>query len=341
VDKVARGIAGGQAAAGAKAASAGTPTGQVVGSLVESILAEARTRHLGETPIPSREHAGELVELVRQVVFPGFFGKRGLSARSLPSHVAALVARIRAVVEDQSRAALRYATDLPVPAGGTPCLEDAAECDRRAVEIAERFVSRLPELRRLLALDAQAAYDGDPAAVHIDETIFCYPGVDAILSHRVAHELHTMGVPLVPRIISELAHSRTGIDIHPGAQIGESFFIDHGGGVVIGETAVIGKNVRIYQGVTLGARSFEKDAHGRLIKGKRRHPTIGDRVTIYAGAVILGGDTVVGDDCVVGGSVFVTQSVPAGHMVRAKQPELVVRQHKDAGEGEWVEDWVI
>ncbi len=314
----------------------------LVESLVGSILAEARTRHLGETPLPSRDRLAEVVELLRQLVFPGFFGRRGLTREMLPNHVAALLAQVRSLVEEQTRAALRYATDLPVSAGGAPCADDGAECDRRAREVAEAFVGRVPELRRLLALDVQAAYDGDPAARHIDETIFCYPGVDAIFSHRVAHELYVLGVPLVPRLISEMAHSRTGIDVHPGATIGESFFIDHGGGVVIGETTVIGKHVRIYQGVTLGARSFEKDGHGRLVKGKRRHPTIGDRVTIYAGAVILGGDTVVGEDCIVGGSVFVTQSVPPGHIVRAKQPELVVRSHRETSEAVgWTEDWVI
>lgn len=320
-------------------------TTDLVQALVGSILAEARTRHLGETPLPSRERLASMVELLRQVVFPGFFGRRGLSRELLPNHVAALVAQVRSLAEEQVRAALRYATDLPVSAGGAsgaPGANEGAECDRKARRIADAFVARVPELRRLLALDVQAAYDGDPAARHIDETIFCYPGVDAIFSHRVAHELYVLGVPLVPRLISEMAHSRTGIDVHPGAVIGESFFIDHGGGVVIGETTVIGKHVRIYQGVTLGARSFEKDAHGRLVKGKRRHPTIGDRVTIYAGAVILGGDTVVGEDCIVGGSVFVTQSVPPGHIVRAKQPELVVRSHRETNEvAGWTEDWVI
>ena len=313
----------------------------LIRTLTESILAEPRTRHLGESPLPSRESVSELVELARQVVFPGFFGRRGLSPNNLPTHLGSLIARIRALAEDHVRGALRYATDLPASAGGSGCAANPEECDRRAALAASGFVSNLPELRRMLALDAQAAYDGDPAAMHIDETIVCYPGVDAVLSHRVAHEFYRMGVPLLPRIISEMAHSRTGIDIHPGATIGESFFIDHGGGVVIGETTTIGRQVRIYQGVTLGARSFEKDAHGRLVKGKKRHPTIGDRVTIYAGAVILGGDTLIGDDCIVGGSVFVTQSVPPGTIVRAKQPELIVRSANGAAPDPLGGDWVI
>jgi serine O-acetyltransferase len=176
-----------------------------------------------------------------------------------------------------------------------------------------------------------AAFDGDPAATHTDEVIFSYPGLEAVLDHRFAHELLRLGVPLLPRIISEQAHSRTGIDIHPGAQIGRSFFIDHGAGVVIGETAVIGDHVKIYQGVTLGAKSFDKDERGRLVRGRKRHPTIGDRVTIYAGAVILGGDTIIGDDCVISGGVFLSQSVPPRHVVRQKQPELVMRSNRDAG----------
>ncbi|MCB0900452.1 MAG: serine acetyltransferase, partial [Actinobacteria bacterium] len=180
---------------------------------------------------------------------------------------------------------------------------------------------------RLIALDVQAAFDGDPAAIHTDEVVFCYPGLEAILSHRIAHALTRLHVPLLPRLIQELAHNATGIDIHPGATIGESFFIDHGTGVVIGETTVIGDHCRIYQGVTLGAKSFQRDETGRLVRGVKRHPTIGNRVTIYAGAVILGGDTVIGDDCVINGSVFLTRSVPPGHIVRQKSPELVMRSN--------------
>jgi serine O-acetyltransferase len=168
----------------------------------------------------------------------------------------------------------------------------------------------------------------------VDEVILCYPGVDAVFVHRTAHLLHGMGVPLVPRMMSELAHGRTGIDIHPAARIGSAFFIDHGTGVVIGETAEIGDHVKIYQGVTIGAKSIERDADGRVVRGRKRHPTIGSRVTIYADSVILGGDTVVGDDCVVSGAVFLTQSAPAGHIVRAKQPELVLRTNRAASRGE-------
>jgi len=315
--------------------------------LSDSIIAEARTRHLGDSRLPTRDEVQEMVELVRQIVFPGFFGKQGLTPASLPAHVAALVAQVRTLAEDQIRRALRYCTDIgasqPLGAADVPESERQAQCERAARSTSAALLRALPTLRARLALDVQAAYDGDPAATHIDETIICYPGVDAIFSHRLAHEFYTLGVPMLPRMIGEMAHGRTGIDIHPGASIGESFFIDHGGGVVIGETSVIGRQVRIYQGVTLGAKSFAKDAHGRLIKGLRRHPSIGDRVTIYAGAVILGGDTHIGDDCIIGGGVFVTTSVPPGHMVRQKQPELQVRaQQADAAmPSEFIEDWVI
>ena len=299
---------------------------RVVPALIRSILEEPLTRHLGETRLPSRHAVAELVELTRELVFPGFFGKRGLTEASLPGHVLQLTARITDLAREQAHSALRYARSLDRArhCENTPHDDDA--CQRRAAEVAARFAEGLPELRRLLALDVAAAFDGDPAAVHTDETIFCYPGIDAIFSHRVAHTFSAMGVPLLPRIIQEMAHSRTGIDIHPGAHIGESFFIDHGGGVVIGETTRIGHHVRVYQGVTLGAKSFQTDEAGRLVRsGAQRHPTIGDRVTIYAGAVILGGDTVIGSDCVIGGSVFITQSVPPGHIVRQKTPELVLR----------------
>ncbi|MBL1216399.1 MAG: hypothetical protein D8M59_02770 [Planctomycetes bacterium] len=210
------------------------------------------------------------------------------------------------------------------------CAMTASECDRLAAEITHAFLGRLPEVRRLLSLDVQAALDGDPAAEHTDETIFCYPGVMAIMVHRLAHELYRLDVPLLPRIMSEYAHSITGIDIHPGAEVGESFFIDHGTGVVIGETTVIGKHCKVYQGVTIGAKSFPKDARGRLIRGVKRHPTLGDYVTVYASATILGGDTVIGEGCVISGGVFLTRSVPPGHIVRAIGPELVVRTNPEA-----------
>lgn len=299
----------------------------LVARVTSSILDEHRTRHLGSTHLPSREAVGEMMGVIREICFPGFFGRRGLTEQTLGLHVQQLLTRVAVLVEDQVRSVVRYTHDI------VPEQTDSAECretDQRAQEISRDFLDWIPELRRLLALDVQAAYDGDPAAQHTDETIFCYPGVDAMFSHRVAGRLYAKGVPLLPRIIQEMAHSRTGIDIHPGARIGESFFIDHGGGVVIGETTVIGDHVRVYQGVTLGAKTFEMDDRGRVVHSRtKRHPTIGNRVTIYAGAVILGGETVIGDDCVISGSVYVTESVPAGHLVRQTRAELVVRSHTE------------
>jgi len=317
------------------------PTPELIDRVVTSILSLPMIRHLGPSRLPSREAVAELVLLVRELVFPGFFGRRDLTEANLRDHVAELLARVRAHAAEQIASVERYMAEQQerTDRGGPEDTRSALashrprRITRDARELADRFVEQIPEIRRLLALDVQAAYDGDPAAEHPDETIFCYPGVEAIFSHRIAHALYTMGVPLLPRIIQEMSHSRTGIDIHPGARIGEKFFIDHGGGVVIGETTVIGNQVRIYQGVTLGAKSLDRDERGRVARtGRQRHPTIGDRVTIYAGAVILGGDTVIGDDCVISGGVFLTQSVPAGHMVRNKPPELVMRG-RDGGKG--------
>ncbi len=301
----------------------------LVERLARSILDDPRISHVGSTHLPDRGAVGELVEVIRELVFPGFFGRRDLTRESLDAHIRDLLIRAVRHLENQVRAVLRYERELS-PRGHDPSIDDP-ECAKRASDVARELVNKIPDLRAMLSLDVQAAYDGDPAARHVDEAIFCYPGVDAIFTHRVAHALHRMSVPLLPRIIQEMAHSRTGIDIHPGAQIGKSFFIDHGGGVVIGETTRIGDQVRIYQGVTLGAKSFTRDDTGRLQRtATQRHPTIGNRVTIYAGAVILGGDTVIGDDCVISGSVFVTDSVPPGHIVRQKTPELVLRSNRDA-----------
>lgn len=301
----------------------------IIERITRSILADPRISHVGTTHLPDRAAVGELVELIRELVFPGFFGRRDLTHETVSAHVRDLLHRVVRHLENQVRAVLRYERELS-PRGHDPAMDDP-ECAGRAAAVARELIEQIPDLRAMLSLDVQAAYDGDPAARHVDEAIFCYPGIDAIFTHRVAHALHRMQVPLLPRIIQEMAHSRTGIDIHPGARIGKSFFIDHGGGVVIGETTRIGEHVRIYQGVTLGAKSFQKDERGRLVRSEmQRHPTIGNRVTIYAGAVILGGDTVIGDDCVISGSVFVTQSVPPGHIVRQNTPELVLRTNRDA-----------
>ena len=199
--------------------------------------------------------------------------------------------------------------------------------DRDAKAIVDEFVAALPEVRRLVETDVDAAYDGDPAATSRMEVVMAYPGLYAVTVHRLAHVLYTLKVPILPRVMSELAHSKTGIDIHPGATIGERFFIDHGTGVVVGETTVIGRNVKLYQGVTLGAKSFPKDpATGALVKGIKRHPNVEDNVVIYAGATILGGDTVIGHDSEIGGSVWIIDSVPPYSRVYNQPPKPVIRQ---------------
>lgn len=196
-----------------------------------------------------------------------------------------------------------------------------------AKAIVAAFVARLPEVKRLVGTDVQAAYEGDPAATSPMEVVMAYPGLYAVTIHRLAHELYNLKVPIIPRIMSELAHSKTGIDIHPGATIGERFFIDHGTGVVVGETTVIGKNVKLYQGVTLGAKSFQKDPEtGALVKGIKRHPNVEDNVVIYAGATILGGDTTIGHDSEIGGSVWLINSVPPNSRVYNKPPAPEIRE---------------
>lgn len=198
--------------------------------------------------------------------------------------------------------------------------------DRDAKEIVDEFVAALPEVRRLVETDVQAAYDGDPAATSRMEVVMAYPGLYAVTIHRLAHVLYKLKVPIIPRVMSELAHSKTGIDIHPGATIGERFFIDHGTGVVIGETTVIGRNVRLYQGVTLGGLSFDKDANGALVKGLKRHPNIEDNVVIYANATILGGNTTIGHDSEIGGNVWIKESVPPNSRVYNKPPAPVIKK---------------
>ena len=229
----------------------------------------------------------------------------GGSAITDPGQIGARLDEAQRALREQMRRGLAFACDHGVGA------VDCRACDERAEEVTDTLVARLPPIRALLDTDVQAAYDGDPAAQFLDETLFCYPGLTAVTHHRIAHELYLLSVPLIPRIISELAHAATGIDIHPGAQIAGSFFIDHGTGVVIGETSAIGRRVRIYQGVTLGARGFPSDERGHPIKGLPRHPRVEDDVVIYAGATILGRIT-IGRGATIGGNVWLTRSVAPG-----------------------------
>jgi serine O-acetyltransferase len=270
-------------------------------------------------PLPSRAVVIDIVEALRSVLFPGYFGTSELTPENTAFHLGSTLDRLQRNLQEQVRRGMCFACDHP-GAG------DSVECDARAQSITRGFLTRLPEIRRMLATDVQAAYEGDPAATCPDEPILCYPGLLAITNYRLAHELHALGVPLIPRIITEHAHSITGIDIHPGAVIGESLFIDHGTGVVIGETCTIGKRVRLYQGVTLGAKSFPLDKNGNPIKGIKRHPDVEDDVVIYSEATILG-PVVIGRGSIIGGNVWLVRSVPPGSRVTQAQ----VRQ--DAFEG--------
>jgi serine O-acetyltransferase len=269
-------------------------------------LAEASTQltdmPLGRREFPSRTALATLVEELRALLFPGYFGPSELKGDTLHYHLGARMDRVLHGLADQIQRGLS--------AADPSC--DA--CHERALNLAHDFLTRLPEVRRLLATDVQAGFEGDPAATSPDEVLFSYPGLLAITNQRLAHQLLNLGVPLLPRMITEHAHSLTGIDIHPGAQIGERFFIDHGTGVVIGETCVIGRNVRLYQGVTLGAKSFPLDAEGHPIKGVPRHPVVEDDVIIYSNATILGRIT-LGRGSAIGGNVWLTRSVPPNSII--------------------------
>ncbi len=278
--------------------------------------------HCGECehPMPSHEALKEILSRLKAIIFPGYFGPSQVHMESISYHITASLDSTYRLLAEQIRRGGCFA-----------CAEyskDKQGCEKASADIAMEFMRKLPEIRRLLSLDAQAAYEGDPAAVSAGETIFCYPSMLAMTHHRIAHELYKLRVPIIPRMISEMAHSRTGIDIHPGATIGERFFIDHGTGVVIGETCIIGSNCQLYQGVTLGALSFDKAEDGSLVKGIARHPILEDNVTVYAGASILGRIT-IGKGAVIGGNVWLTKSVGPGekivqsHGARAKETDTL------------------
>lgn len=279
---------------------------------VDRVVEGAQSRTLlSAVDAPPRPRRGEVVEILRllqEVVYPGFYGDTALTRESLRAHLADVLFRVHHRLADQIEKALAP--------------EDPAGAPSRAAELATGLVEALPAIADMVADDVRAAFDGDPAATGFDEIILAYPGVMAVFTYRIAHALHVAGVPLIPRVMTESAHLETGVDIHPGARIGRSFFIDHGTGTVIGETTDIGNNVKLYQGVTLGALSFPKNERGELIRGTKRHPTVEDDVVIYAGATILGGETVVGRGSVIGGSVWLTSSVPPGVRVTLQGDQL-------------------
>lgn len=261
-------------------------------------------------PLPSGKSLRRIVELSREILFPGYFGNSTVHRRTINYHIGVNVEELFGLLTEQIQAGLCFGLE------NTPSDNVIKKIPDRdtAASIAARFISRLPEIRRILATDVEAAYYGDPAATCFGEIICCYPIIRAITNYRIAHELYMLNVPLIPRIITEMAHSETGIDIHPGAQIGHHFTIDHGTGVVIDATCIIGNNVKLYQGVTLGAKSFPLDENGNPIKGIARHPILEDDVIVYSNATILGRIT-IGKGATIGGNIWVTESVPAGSRI--------------------------
>ncbi len=289
-------------------------------TIIDDLVASSRDpnllAHVDAELTPSVEKAVEILQRTKRLLFPGYFNDQVLDNNQLEYAIGMEVIRLFEVLSAEIALSIKHDCQRY----DMVC----THCQERGQQEAIRFLERLPEIRKTLTTDVQAAYDGDPAAKTIDEVVISYPGVLAITVHRIAHQLRQQEIPLLPRVISEYAHSVTGIDIHPGATIGSSFFIDHGTGVVIGETTEIGERVRIYQGVTLGALSLPKDEVEQL-RHEKRHPTIEDDVTIYAGATILGGETVIGRSSVIGGSVWITSSVPSGTKVFLAPPKLIYK----------------
>ncbi len=288
------------------------PEGSSLSHIVTALCAHCRDAsengfaHRSPQPLPSRQIIINLVEDLRAVLFPGYFGTSEINIENMPFHVGSSLDNLLRTFSEQIRRGICFRC----PKGaGNPSI-NCTDCERRAHQVTRDFMARLPAIQKMLAADVRAAFEGDPAATTPDEAIFCYPGILAVTNYRIAHELHLLDVPVIPRIITEHAHAITGIDIHPGATIGEGFFIDHGTGVVIGETAIIGNRVKFYQGVTLGARSFPRDANGNPVKGIPRHPIVEDDVTIYSNATVLGRIT-IGRGAVIGGNVWLTHNVPA------------------------------
>ncbi len=294
----------------------------IVRQIEETCREEKSYHHVGPEPIPSRKAVIDIIHGAYRLLFPGYFTRTLLDEVNVGYYLGQEAVRFFEVLSQQITLSLRH----ECLRYGLPC----THCQERGQEEGIRFMRHLKNLRTILATDVRAAYDGDPAAKSHDEVIYCYPGLLAVTVYRVAHQLYQQQVPLIPRIMTEYAHSLTGIDIHPGARIGESFFIDHGTGVVIGETTEIGKGVRLYQGVTLGALSVPPDKVDAL-RTKKRHPTVEDDVIIYAGATILGGQTVIGARSVIGGNVWLTESVPPDTKVFLKKPELIYQNGQGRG----------
>ena len=280
----------------------------VVDTILEDYSGNRDIDKMEQSAQPDKDIVIDLIEKLRRIVFPGYFREKNYRIYNAKHNLSMLIEDVMFNLSQQIGLVFR----------------ESGRNEQDAKEVCLEFLSRIPAVRAMVQTDLQAAYDGDPAATGMAEVIFSYPGLFAITVYRLAHELYTLNVPMIPRIMTEYAHSITGIDIHPGATIGKYFFIDHGTGIVVGETTVIGENVKIYQGVTLGGLSTRG---GQSLRGKRRHPTIEDNVTIYANASILGGETVIGQGCVIGASAFITKSVPPCTTVSIKSQELQMKPH--------------
>jgi serine O-acetyltransferase len=294
---------------------------------IEDLVSEITRTYKGDSGInfidasnlPVRDKILEILDLLTELLFPGYTGKRTVTKSNLRYVVIDILCHIYTELCEQIERAYKYRCRME------KC--DTGDCRKMAEDATQHLLTQMPKIRELLKGDVGAAFDGDPAAKSYEEIVISYPCIIAIATYRIAHELYVQEVPLIPRIMTECAHAKTGIDIHPGAKMGNNFFIDHGTGVVIGETTIIGDNVKIYQGTTLGALSFPKDERGRIIKGGKRHPTIEDNVTIYAEATILG-DVVIGKGAVIGGNVWLKESVPAGVTVTTSKADLVYTKHQ-------------
>jgi serine O-acetyltransferase len=290
--------------------------------IVETYEECGAIHHLGHSPLPSYAEVVEILKDLQEILYPGYGRRQNLHLGNVAYHVGDLIDSLHDRLTQQVARAFRH---------DCRSIDLERDFEAEAQTLVLRFLESIPDLRTTLADDVRAAYDGDPAAKTFSEIVFCYPGLSAVSTYRIAHELHLLGVPLIPRMMTEYAHSKTGIDIHPGATIGRRFFIDHGTGVVIGETTEIGDNVKLYQGVTLGALSFPKDENGALLRNLKRHPTIEDDVVIYANATILGGNTTIGHRSVIGSSAWITRSVEPNTIVTIENPRLRYRDVSDPG----------
>ncbi len=295
---------------------------ELVGQIAQTYEGDIGINFIDVSNLPVRDKILEVLDLLTEILFPGYTGKRTVTKSNVNFIVIDILYHVYTELSEQIERAFKYQCRMQ------NC--NTGDCRTMAEEVTLHLLTKLPGIRSLLKGDVGAAFDGDPAAKSYEEIVISYPCIIAIATYRIAHELYLRDVPLIPRIMSECAHSKTGIDIHPGARIGKNLFIDHGTGVVIGETTIIGNNVKIYQGTTLGAMSFPKDERGRIIKGQKRHPTIEDDVTIYAEATILG-DITVGKGAIIGGNVWVKRPVPSGYTVITANPDLICKTPKTDG----------